>query len=444
MQPITPIASLLTPRIRVSPNRRFLETDNGKPFFWLGDTAWELFHRLSLEDAEFYLLNRAEKRFTVIQAVVLAEFDGLGTPNVYGEYPFVGNDLSFPNEAYFAHVDRVIIVAARLGLYIGLLPTWGDKVVANMWGVGPQVFTTENAYSYGKWLGKRYAGFPNIIWILGGDRPAVYSGQDYRPIWRAMSSGIDAGTGELGLKTYHPMGGYSSSAWLHEESWLDMNMMQSGHGSGHDVAVWDMITADYQRHPNKPVLDGEPNYEDHPVNPWPEWDPANGYFRDDDVRKQIYRSVFAGGCGVTYGHHAVWQFYQPDREPINHPDRIWREALDRPGASQVQFLRSLMESRPYFTRIPDQGMLVSNPGIGGEHVQVTRDLDGSYALVYLPTSRSVEISMAQFRARKVRASWYDPRTGTYVKTGSFTTGEINLTFSPPLKGPDWVLVVDGD
>ena len=65
------------PLLRVSENKRFLVTTDGRPFFWLGDTAWELFHRATREDAERYLRNRAERRFTVIQAVALAEMDGL-------------------------------------------------------------------------------------------------------------------------------------------------------------------------------------------------------------------------------------------------------------------------------------------------------------------------------------------------------------------------------
>src|SRR5689334_17382473 len=80
------------PQLRVSDNRRFLVTADGKPFFWLGDTAWELFHRATREDAERYLQTRSQQRFTVIQAVVLAEFDGLHTPNAYGQVPLVDDD----------------------------------------------------------------------------------------------------------------------------------------------------------------------------------------------------------------------------------------------------------------------------------------------------------------------------------------------------------------
>ena len=41
----------LLKRIRVSNNKRFLVTQDGKPFFYLADTAWELFHRTDREQA---------------------------------------------------------------------------------------------------------------------------------------------------------------------------------------------------------------------------------------------------------------------------------------------------------------------------------------------------------------------------------------------------------
>lgn len=155
-------------RIVVSENRGFLVTESGKPFFWLADTAWELFHRLTIEEAELYLENRRERGFNVIQAVALAEFDGLQTPNAYGELPLTDLDPARPNEAYFQHVDAVVGLAAEKGLYIGLLPTWGDKVV-RLWGTGPVVFNPQNARLFGEFLGWRYCEQANVIWILGGD-----------------------------------------------------------------------------------------------------------------------------------------------------------------------------------------------------------------------------------------------------------------------------------
>jgi hypothetical protein len=428
-------------RVYVSANRRFLVTADGKPFFWLGDTAWELFHRLSREEAEHYLENRRQKGINVIQAVALAEIDGLRAPNAYGEVPLDDFDPAKPREAYFHHVDWVIERAAEKGLYIGLLPTWGDKVHA-LWGAGPRIFNPANAYEYGRWLATRYAAQENIIWILGGDRPEVADDVDVAPVVRAMAAGVRSVLGYHALMTYHPPGGRGSSASFHYDDWLDINMWQSGHLAP-DMPNWDLIAFDYERVPPKPVLDGEPNYEDHPIDPFTRrWQPEYGYFNDYDVRKQAYRGVFAGACGHTYGHHSVWQFYSDQFQPLNFPYCTWQEALDRPGASQLIHLRRLMESRPYLVRVPDQSILASDPGQRGEHVQATRGADGSYALVYIPNARqTVEVKLQKFSGPAVRAWWYDPRTGAAKEAGTYPVGSTQ-SFTTPAEGPDWVLVLD--
>lgn len=190
--------------LRVSDNNRFIVKKDGTPFFYLGDTAWELFHRLNREEADSYLKNRKEKGFTVIQVVVLAELDGLNDPNPYGHVPLGNNDPSKPLENYFQHVDYIVDKAEELGLYIGMLPTWGDKLNTMSWGTGPEIFTVENARFFGEYLGKRYADKP-IIWIVGGDRTPREGTQDVA-VWRSMAQGIVAGVGgnDKALMTFHP------------------------------------------------------------------------------------------------------------------------------------------------------------------------------------------------------------------------------------------------
>ncbi|GEO07517.1 glycoside hydrolase family 140 protein [Segetibacter aerophilus] len=429
-------------RLQVTKNGRYLQFADGTPFFWLGDTGWELFHRLTLPEIKQYLENRAAKGFSVIQAVALAEFDGLRKPNQYGEVPLKNLDPTQPNEKYFKVVDSAIHMARQRNLFIGLLPTWGDKVT-KMWGEGPVVFDSINAYTYGKWLGTRYKKEPNIIWILGGDRPAVNSENDWRPVWRAMARGIKEATNKQCFITYHPAGGENStSQWIHKEDWLDMNMFQSGHGGGHDVAAWDLTKRDWTYAPAKPTLDGEPNYEDHPVNPWPKWNPDNGYYRDYDVRKQTYRSVFAGACGVTYGHHAMWQFMSAREATINYPDRGWISALDRPGAYQVGFLRRLIESRPMLARIPDNSIVVKGQGDKGEHIEAFRAEDNSHAMIYLPIGKTITIKTTAL-PKRMTAWWFNPKDATSQQA---TTGEIKelMEFTSPTLGKenDWVLVID--
>jgi len=413
---------------------RYLVTGRGTPFFYLGDTAWELFHRLTREEAELYLKDRAAKGFTVIQAVVLAELDGLYTPNPYGDTPLHRNDPTQPNDAYFRHVDWIIDRANALGLYVGLLPTWGDKV-NKKWGVGPEIFTSENARVYGEFLGRRYRD-KGVLWILGGDRPIET--ETHLSIWRAMATGLRAGDDGAHLITYHPMGGQSSAEWLHTEPWLDFNMLQSGH-SRRPEANYAMLERDYRRAPAKPCMDGEPCYEDHPIG----FDPRNGWFDAYDVRRAAYWALLAGAHGHAYGCHNIWQMYVPDtRAPVSHARRSWQESLSLPGAGQMRYAKHLMLRRDPLQRIPDQSLLASDAGEGGEHIRAARAADGSYAYLYLPTPRAVRVWMDKLAKRTVQASWYDPRTGESTPIGEFrNTGE--RAFTPPAgDAPDWVLVLE--
>ncbi|TFG72783.1 MAG: DUF4038 domain-containing protein [Anaerolineales bacterium] len=418
-------------KLRVSDNHRYLVTIDGDPFFYLGDTAWELFHRLNLEDAQTYLKDRAAKGFTVIQAVVLAEHEGLTAPNANGDLPLIDMDPEKPNEAYFTHVDAVVQHAAELGLYTGMLPTWGDKW-NQKWGVGPGIFTPDNAYAYGLWLGRRYAESP-IIWILGGDRPVENASQ--REIIRAMAKGLREGDGGNHLMSFHPSGGHSSSDYWPGEKWLDFNMLQSGHSRNKDN--YTMIAADYALSPVIPCMDAEPAYEDHPSG----FDLNNGYLDDYDVRKGLYWSLFSGALGHTYGCHDIWQMWQEGRKPVTFSRTHWRKALDFGGAQQVQYARLLIESRPFLQRVPDQSLIVSEPGEGTHHVRATRHEDGSYALIYLPSCKPVTIDLDILSGKRFTVSWFDPRTGE-SHPGGEVQGHGQQEFTPPQVWPDWVLVLD--
>ena len=143
------------PRLKVCDNHRFLCTADGKPFFYLADTAWELFHRLDRKEAIEYLDTRAAQGFTAIQAVALAELDGVTDPNAYGKLPLVNKD---PDPA------RARILGARRlhrrpgearGLYIAMLPSWG-RWVNNTGRTDESLLTPSNAQTYGEFLGKRY------------------------------------------------------------------------------------------------------------------------------------------------------------------------------------------------------------------------------------------------------------------------------------------------
>ena len=435
------------PKLKVSDNHRFLVTEDGKPFFWLGDTTWELFHRLNREQAEQLLDNRAKLGFNVVQAVAIAELDGHTDPNPYGHLPLVDLDPARPavkdgpNNDYWDHVDFIVDAANRRGIYVGFLPTWGRfwRDTANE---RKPIFTPDNAEAYGQWLGKRYRD-KGIVWILGGDRPV--ENDTHREIIRRMALGLHQGDGGVHLHTFHPPGGNGSSSWFHDAEWLDFNMRQNGHVAEF-TGRYDSTKADYDRSPVKPVLDGEPIYEDHPVS----FDAKKlGHSTATDVRRPIYWDVFSGAFGHTYGHHSVWQMWSPDKGPINNPLMPWSEAILQPGAAQMQHAKNLMLSRPFLTRVPDDSIIVTDrvttsvPGAGRYRYVATRDAGGSYAMVYVPVGRKFTVHMDKVTGPQVKAWWFNPRDGKATALGEFpNTGERE--FTPPDYGEqlDWVLVLD--
>ena len=418
--------------LRVSSDGRFLVHEDGTPFPYFGDTAWQLFHRLDSTEVKYYLADRQAKGFTVIQACILAELNGLDTPNRNGDLPLFDNDPTRPNEAYFAWVNFVIQEAAAHGLYVGLLPTWGDKV-NRKWGVGPEIFDEWNARKYGRFLGRRYREFPNIIWINGGDRP----GGEKTIVWDALAEGICA-EDSTHLMTYHPSGEASSGMWFHNRDWLDFNMFQSGHAQT-DFAIYKrLLIPDYERNPVKPVLDGEPRYEDIPIR----FKSENGRFTDTDVRRTLYWSLFSGACGYTYGANDIWQFYVPGRTSMCEARNHWKDALQLPGASQLIHARRLLENFGWCDRVPAPELLFGAPLQNDDVAVAVRGSD--YALVYIPNGHPVEISLRKLPLKEtLRFSWYDPRNGARYAMEQPDSENI-LRVVPPSsgRGQDWILIVE--
>ena len=423
--------------LHVSPDSRRLIKDDGSVFFYMADTGWELFHRCDKKQTEMYLKDRKEKGFNVIQAVVLAELDGLHTPNTEGEVPLMDDDPLHPNEKYFQHVDWVIHKAANLGIYMAVLPTWGDKW-NKRWGAGPVIFDTpEKAQSYGKWIGSRYKNQPNIIWILGGDRNPERPG--HFEIIRAMARGIREGDGGKHLISYHPSGGVSTSRWFHKESWLDFNMAQTGHMERNNP-VYEVIGHDYKLKPVKPCLDGEPQYEDLPVA----FTDRNERFVAYDARQAAYWSVLAGALGHTYGNNNVWQMYAPGKKPEVYARIPWYYAIHQPGARQMGYMRRLFESRPFIEMLPDQDILADVYGQDKSTIRAARGADRSFVIIYSSFGAPVHLRMEKMASDYLNGYWYNPREGKSIPIPAFKNNRKVQAFVPPSSGSrtDWVLVLD--
>ena len=428
------------PGLRVSDNHRFLVTTDGAPFFWLGDTVWELFHRASREEAERYLRNRADRRFTVVQAVALAEMDGLHVPNAYGELPLKNDDPTQPNEAYFAHVDWIVARANALGLYVGFLPTWGDKW-NKKWGVGPEIFTPANADAYGAWLGRRYRD-AGLIWILGGDRPIESEAQ--RAILEAMAHGLRTGDGGAHLITFHPTGGSGSSQYFHDAAWLDVNMRQNGHAAEYTGRYDQTGQTTIACRPNRYSTESR----------FTKTIQSRSIRRSTGTRLLLTCAALCiGTCsaGPLVTRTAITPCGNSGRrdgtnqQPVDAVDRRCRPAGWCPDAARSRAARIATVSHARAGR-HDCGRRAGadqHAGFGAVSFSGTRDADGSFAMVYAPVGRSFAVRMTAVTGPQVTAWWFSPRDGHATRIGTFPA-PVSARSRRPESGEllDWVLVLD--
>jgi hypothetical protein len=437
------------PLLKVSPNGRFFQTEDGKPFFWLGDTGWLLFGKCKKEEAIQYLDIRQAQGFNVIQVMVLHT---LRMTDAYGDSALIDKNIANPYIAqeeslgrrleydYWDNIDFVITEAEKRGIYIALVPIWGGNVKDGK-------VTAKQAESYAKFLALRYKKRNNIIWMNGGD----IKGSEGLEVWEAIGKTLKK-YDPAHLVTYHPRGRYSSSDWFHSESWLDFNMFQSGHRTyeqdtsrneknhfGEDN--WKYVNIDYKLKPVKPTIDGEPSYENIPHglhdSLQPRWKAA-------DLRRYAYWSVFAGGAGFTYGENAVMQFNTKGDNGANYGvSKNWKEAVHSPGAEQMHNLNKLMLSRSsYFDRVPAQEIITDNTKDKYDYILATKGK--KFAMAYTYTGINFKVDMSKLGFKTSRISWYDPSKGeaTSVEAGD---DQGVREFDPPGEpgnGHDWVLIIE--
>lgn len=381
--------------VGISNDGRYFLDERSKPLFWLGDTQWELFRGYSLEEAKLTLLNRKNKGFTFIQVMLLGvstsdQCDGRD-PNVNGEKPWINDDPTTPNEAYFTNVDRVMDLAAENGLtlVVGIYHARsGERNPVQL----------SNARQWACWVSKRYRDRGNLVW-------SVYprAEQSLIPMVRELVAGLREGDEGNHLITVHPdPAPASSSSQFHGEQWLGFNTIQT---FKYVDSIVPMVADDYDRKPTKQVVMAEGAYEagiEYGFDVTPLW-----------IRRQAYYTYLAGGHH-SYGHNDSWRVW-----------RSWKEALDAPGAHHLGILKKTICGLPEWWRlVPDQSVLAGDPGTDKRLVKVSaRHQEGRWIVVYIPETDRAVVRMDRLqKSKEVQAEWINPETGGSQRIGRMQAG----------------------
>lgn len=382
---------------RISTTNRYLTDSQGRPFLWLGDTAWPLFTQYKLAEAKSYFENRAHRGFTVILGVIAwfggdrPDASGI-SPNEYDQYPWLDSDPNQPNPKFFSHVDTLLSIALEYGLTLAILPTWGNFVTDS------KILNADNAYKYGLFLGERYRNQPNLVWINGGDC-LPYNFED---VFDALAQGLRQGDQGTHLITYHPCALHAASQFFDDRDWLDFSMIQTWN-DWHKT--YDSVVSDGLSSRTRPVILGEGAYENGPEY-------ARGPITPIVVRRQAWWTFMAGGY-FTYGQNQLWR-----------ANAGWTETFDTPGAIQMGILRRLLNPLPWWERIPDQTLLEDGLGNGETLNAAVRGKDGRWAMIYLSSRCHIQVRLERLSLPRVKATWINPATGNTSDAGNYSAFKL--------------------
>lgn len=431
--------------LRISENGRCFQQADGRPFFWLGDTAWLLTQKLNREEVKTYFANRQAKGFNVVQLCVV-QF--LHDKNFNGSPALVGEDITKLNVTpgtdptdpaqydYWDHVDYVVDTAAAHGIYVAIAPVWSHMVRRTP-------LSAAQVDPYIEQVAQRYKNRPNVIWLNGGSG----RGHENAEVWQIIGETLKRHAPSQ-LVSFHPFGRTVTTDWFKDAAWLDFHLFTSGHrrydqdteGRKYGEDNWRYVLEARAADPKRPVLDAEPAYENTPQGLHK---PTEPYWTGADSRRYAYWSVFAGAAGHTFGENSVRQVYIPaETKPASGAKGFIMDRLETDGARQMIHLKNLMLSRPFFDRSTGQSLIAGDEGEKYDRVLVTRG--ASHLFAYTCTGRDFTLKLGVLSGTALNASWFNPRTGEVIAAGNQpNTG--TATFNPPgdpALGHDWVLVLD--
>jgi hypothetical protein len=415
-----------------SDGKHLVNSITGQPVFLTGDSPQLLSIMLSNADVNTYLQDRAARGFNAIWVISTDQLDQTSPPkDFFGNVPFDGAWFTSPDPAYWAHQDSVIQAAQALGITVFLMPSFVGNNDGDVYDTPAyRASTVATIQGYGTFIGDRYKGFNNIVYVLGGD----YNPTDatIKPKLEALAAAIAAADPNhlITIEGCQNCGAplsttpYTSSTippWL-GTNWTDTTQANA-------VAS---CQAAFSSNPFLPPFEGEDWYElEHGIT---------GF----QARQEGYWEVLSG-CyvGRLFGNGPIWSFNAPhagDTSPS------WQSQLSSPGSLGEQFMGQLMRSREHWLMVPDKAHTVLTAGFGSASTLsvAARSSDGQTVIAYFSdgnaTAKTISMSSIVSSSSTAVAWWYAPLTGAATLIGTFPNSG-SQSFTAP-DGNDWVLVID--
>lgn len=375
--------------LRVSEDRTHFEHADGTPFFFLADTAWNGALRSYLPNWERFLETRVDQQFTAVQ-FVMTQWRAADT-DALGQKAYTGEDPIRVNPAFYQRLDAYFEAVNDAGLAAVPVMLWAISGDMNP----GYVLSEEDRISLARYQEARY-GAHQVIWFLGGD--GAFEEQRAEP-WKRIGRAV-FGEGKQRIATMHPRGMSWVGAEFREEPWFDFIGYQSGHGDSPNTLRFTHSgppAENWGNQPRHPVINIEPNYEDHIS--------YHTRTRHDafSVRRASYWSLLAAPtAGVSYGNNGVWPWLHEYGTPPDHggagASMPWYINMTMEGALDMKHLHDFFAALDWHRLWPAQAMWIQSseelPRLGAEATEVfySRNAEGE-AKLYLDGQLAAEMTV---------------------------------------------------
>jgi hypothetical protein len=433
--------------ISPSPSGRFMVDSNGAPFIIIGDSPHSLSVNLNSSNVQYYCTNRCTNGFNTILVECLCDSytGGYGNEgnsgnggnanygsNIYGANPFNATlsggyyDLTQPNPAYWTNIDWIVAAAGSNGLQVMLVTLdqggWTDTSLAN---------GSNGCYTYGQFLGNRYAASSNLCWCMGNDFQNYASEPTNNWVIVGLARGI------LSKDTNHFITTELNywNSYGYQDQQLSPYMNVDGvytYYSPYSESYLSYVVS------NQPSMVIEDNYEG-------EDNDGNQPQTPLSLREQAWWATCYGSLGGTlYGNHYIWGFLSG-----------WQNNLSTTGTTNLLYFKEFFTNIAFQTLVPDVNNIFVTGGYGtsnfteafstGTYVTAAYNSAGTLGVAYVPNGATLTVAMSVF-SKTMTAQWFDPSAGTYstINGSPFAnTGTQSLATPGNNAGgtQDWVLLL---
>ncbi len=462
--------------VKTQTNVKYFTYNDGTPFFYIGDTHWNLSSE-PLSNIKEIVNKRVQQNYTVIQSEPLgARFDFTDGITEDDIYELRENDQKFKYIADkgLVHANASFFFPSSMTAFINNYGGFNGKVMGQATNAGG-TFTHRDLSDTAKkelericryWVA-RYSAFP-VMWTLGQevDRDFYFVRNNYDNGWSYINSPYKY------MATYlNQHDPYKAPLTAHQEATYYTNASQSAF---RDIAAhtwygaqWspDLTGASiastameyWNNSQGKPVI----NYEGRYCYLWT---------KNFGARAQGWMAYLSGMFGYGWGGHDTWSYlntYNEDASSFDGVDTItpqekqaatWRDSMEYPSSYQVGYMRTFFEKTvgDWYNLIPrfDDTRYLQRQS--GAYAVIASNSANTKIVAYFynfsdtsvgatPNSRNGGTNTGTFGNLtpnvKYNYMWFDPINNKVVTQGTFTADANGKWFAGAKSTCDMVLYI---